>query len=55
MARIVKRLRNGPYEVMIDGRNKSFCGCGFSGTYPWTAVGVAVAADLLIGFVAAKR
>ncbi len=22
MARIVKRLRNGPYEILVDGRNK---------------------------------
>lgn len=35
MARIVKRLRNGPYAVMIDGQNKSFCGCGLSGTQPF--------------------
>ena len=35
MARIVKRLRNGPYEVMVDGRNKAFCGCGLSGTQPF--------------------
>ena len=35
MARIVKRLRNGPYEVMVDGRNKSFCGCGLSGAQPF--------------------
>jgi CDGSH-type Zn-finger protein len=35
MARIVKRLRNGPYSVMVDGQNKSFCGCGLSGTLPF--------------------
>jgi len=35
MARIVKRLRNGPYEVMMDGRNKAFCGCGLSGNLPF--------------------
>jgi CDGSH-type Zn-finger protein len=35
MARIVKRLRNGPYSVMVDGQNKAFCGCGLSGTAPY--------------------
>ena len=24
MARIVKRLRNGPYEVLVDGRKAAF-------------------------------
>jgi CDGSH-type Zn-finger protein len=35
MARIVKRLRNGPYSVFMDGQNKSFCGCGLSGSLPF--------------------
>ena len=35
MARIVKRLRNGPYQVLVDGRNTAFCGCGLSGTAPY--------------------
>ena len=34
MARIVKRLLNGPYAVVVDGQNKAFCGCGLSGTLP---------------------
>jgi CDGSH-type Zn-finger protein len=35
MARIVKRLRNGPYRVPIDGKNTAFCGCGLSGAMPY--------------------
>jgi len=35
MARLVKRLRDHPYEVTIGGETKYFCGCGLSSTQPF--------------------
>ena len=35
MARLVKRVRNGPYAVTVGGETKSICGCGLSGNLPF--------------------
>jgi CDGSH-type Zn-finger protein len=35
MARLVKRLRNSPYEVTVGGETQYICGCGLSGTPPF--------------------
>ena len=35
MARLVKRLRNGPYEVTVGGETQYICGCGLSATLPF--------------------
>jgi len=35
MARLVKRLRNGPYEMTVGGETQYICGCGLSGTLPF--------------------
>ena len=38
MARIVKRLRNGPYTILVEGKSTAFCGCGLSGAMPYCDV-----------------
>ena len=35
MARLVKRLRNSPYEVTVGGETQYICGCGLSATLPF--------------------
>jgi CDGSH-type Zn-finger protein len=35
MARLVKRLRNRPYAVIIGGEAQYFCGCGLSNAQPF--------------------
>jgi CDGSH-type Zn-finger protein len=35
MARLVKRVRNTPYEVSVGTQTKFICGCGLSGTLPY--------------------
>ena len=32
MVRIVKWRRNGPYAILVEGKNQAFCGCGPSGS-----------------------
>lgn len=35
MARLVKRMRNGPYQVSIGGETRFICGCGLSASQPF--------------------
>lgn len=35
MARLVKRIRNTPYEVCVGAETKFICACGLSGTLPF--------------------
>ena len=35
MPRLVKRFRNQPYSITVDGETSSICGCGLSATLPF--------------------
>jgi len=35
MPRLVKRFRNQPYSITVDGETSLICGCGLSATQPF--------------------